>query len=47
MQGISQVFIKTFEIAKIGTFMGSLFSKEKIYELKIYKGVMSNDIEEL
>ena len=36
--GIWQIFIRTFESVKIGTFM---------HELKIYRGVICNDNEEL
>ena len=31
---------------KIGTLMGFFYPKQKMYELKIYKGVMCHDNEE-
>ena len=31
---------------KIGTLMGSLYPKQKMYKLKIYRGVMCHDNEE-
>ena len=46
-QGIWQVLTRTFESVKIGTFMGSFCPKWKMHELKIYRGVMCNDTEEL
>ena len=45
--GIWQIFIRTFESVKIGTFMGSFCPKQKMHELKIYRGVMCNDTEKL
>ena len=36
----------TFKSLKIGTFIGSFYPKQKIYELKIYRGVMCHDNEE-
>ena len=44
--GIWHIFIKMLENIKIGTFMGSFFSKVKTNMLKIYRGVMCNDNEE-
>ena len=35
-----------FESPKLGTFVGSFYPKSKIYELKIYRGVMCHDNEE-
>ena len=35
-----------FESLKIGTLMGSFYTKQKMYELKIYRGVSFHDIEE-
>ena len=46
-QGILQIFIRTFERVKIGAFMGSFCPKQKIHGLKIYRGVMCNNTEEL
>ena len=34
------------ENLKIGTFIGSFYAKQKIYELKTYRGVMCYDSEE-
>ena len=34
----------TFESLKIGTSMGSFDPQQKIYELKIYRGVMCHDM---
>ena len=36
----------TFESLKIGTLIGSFYPKKKIYELKVYKGVLCHDNEE-
>ena len=36
----------TFESLKIGTFIRSFCPKYKIYELKIYRGVMCHDNEQ-
>ena len=44
--GICQIFIRTLECVKIGTFMGSFCPKYKMHELKIYREVISNDTEE-
>ena len=41
--GMWKIFIRTLESVKIDTFMGSFCSKQKMYELKIYRGVMCND----
>ena len=35
-----------FGSLKIGTLMGSFYTKQKIYELKIYRGVLCHDSEE-
>ena len=35
-----------FESLNIGTLMGSLYAKQKIYEFKIYRGVLCHDNEE-
>ena len=37
----------TFESLKIGSLMGSLYPKQKIYVLQIYRGVLCHDNEEL
>ena len=43
--GIWQIFTRALSL-KIGTFMASFCSKLKMYELKIYRGVMCHDNEE-
>ena len=45
-RGIWQIFIKTLESVKIGTFMGSFCPKYKMHELKNYRRVISNDTQE-
>ena len=45
--GIWQIFTGALESLKIGTFMGSFHPKLKMYELKIYRGVMYHGNEEL
>ena len=35
-----------FESLNIGTFIGSFYPTQKIYEFKIYRGVMCHDNEE-
>ena len=37
----------TFESLKIWTFIGFFYPKQEMYELKIYRGVMRRDNEEL
>ena len=39
-------FTGTLESLRIGTLMGSFYPKKKMYELKIYRGVMYLDNEE-
>ena len=36
----------TLESLKIGTLMGSFYPKQKMYELKSYRGVLCHDNEE-
>ena len=43
---IWQIFTTAFESVKIGTLIGSICAKQKMHELKIYRGAMCNDIEE-
>ena len=38
---IGQIFTRALESLKIGTLMGSFNPKQKKYELKIYRGVVS------
>ena len=44
--GIWQIFIRALGGLKIGTLMGFFCSKLKIYELKIYRGVLCHENEE-
>ena len=37
---------RTFESLKIGTLMGSFYPKQKMYELKIYRGVLYHENKE-
>ena len=46
MRNLANFHQSTFESLKIGTFIGSFYPKQKMYELKIYKGVMCYDNEE-
>ena len=40
------IFTRALESVKMGSLMGSFCTKQKMYELKIYKGVMSRDNKE-
>ena len=44
--GIWQIFTRALESVKIGTLMGSFCPKWKMYELKMYRGVICHDNEE-
>ena len=44
--GIWQIFTRALESLKIGTLMGFFYPKYKMYDLKIYRGVMCHDNEE-
>ena len=44
--GISQIFTRALKSLQIGTLMASFCLKLKMYELKIYRGVMCHDNEE-
>ena len=46
MTGIWQIFTRALESVKFGTLMGFFCPKQKMYELKIYRGVMCHDNEE-
>ena len=46
MRNLANFHQSMFEGLKIGTLMGSLNPKQKIYELKIYRGVLCHDNEE-
>ena len=41
------IFTRALKSLKIGTLMGFFYPKWKMYELKIYRGVMCHDIFEL
>ena len=43
---IWQIFTKAHKSLKIETFIGSFYPKQKMYDLKIYKGVMCYDNED-
>ena len=42
-----QIFTRALKSVKIGPLMGSFCSKQKMYDLKIYRGVMRHDNVEL
>ena len=44
--GIWQIFTRALESVKIGTLMGFFYPKQKMYELKICRGVTCHDNEE-
>ena len=44
--GSWQIFTIALESVKIGTLMGSFCPKQKMYDLKIYRGVICHDNEE-
>ena len=44
--GIWQIFTRALRSVKIGTLMGSFCPKQKMHELKIYRGIMWNHTEE-
>ena len=46
MKKIQQIFTRAHEILKIGTFIGSFYTKQKMHELKTYRGIMLYDNEE-
>ena len=46
MRNLAKFHQSTCESLKIWTFVGSFYPKQKIYELKIYRGVMCHDNEE-
>ena len=43
MRNFANFHQSTFESLKIGTFIGSFYPNQKMYELKIYRGVMCHD----
>ena len=46
MRNFTNFHQSMFESLKIGTFIGLFYPKQKMYELKIYRGVMCHDNEE-
>ena len=46
MRNLANFHQTMFESLKIGILMGSFYPKQKIYELKIYRGVLCHDNEE-
>ena len=45
MRNLAQVFARVLKSVKIETLMGSFDPKWKMYELKIYRGVICQDNE--
>ena len=41
MKDLANFHQSTFESLKTGTLMGSFYPKQNMYELKIYRGVLS------
>ena len=46
MRNLANFHQKMFESLKIGTLMGSFYPKWKMYDLKIYRGVLYHENEE-
>ena len=46
MKDLANFHLSMFESLKIGTFIESFYPKKKMYELKVYRGVMCRDNEE-
>ena len=46
MRNLANFHQRMFESLKIGTSIGLFYPKQKMYELKIYRGVMCHDNEE-
>ena len=46
MRNLANFQQSMFESLKIGTLIGSFYLKQKMYELKIYIGVLCHDNEE-
>ena len=46
MRNLAKFYQSTFKSLKIWTFVGPFYPKQKMYELKIYRRVMSLDNEE-
>ena len=45
MRNLANFHQSMFESLKIGTLMGSFYPKQKMYELKIHRGVLCHDME--
>ena len=46
LRNLANFHQSTFKSLKIGTFIGSFYPKQKMYELKIYREVMCHNNEE-
>ena len=46
MRNLANIHPTTFESLKIGTFMGTFYPKQKMFELNSHRGVMCLDNEE-
>ena len=46
MRNLANFYQNTFEGLKTATLMGSFYPKQKMYELKIYRGIVWHDNEE-
>ena len=46
MRNLANFHQSMFGSLKIGTLMGSFYPNQKMYELKIYRGVLCHDNEE-
>ena len=46
MKNLANFHQSMFGSLKIGTLMGSFYPNQKMYELKIYRGVLCHDNEE-
>ena len=46
MRNLKNFDQRTFESLKIGLLMGSFYPKQKMYELKIYRGVLYHENKE-
>ena len=46
MRNFADFHQSVFESLNVGTFIGSFYPKQKMYELKVYRGVMCHDNEE-
>ena len=42
-----EIFTRALKSLKIRTFMGSFYPKKKMYEIKIYRGFMCYDNEQM